>query len=89
MTTSSNWGTWQFLNVHCFKWGFGRKWGNISPLPYCGCISFFFAGFDAFESTSLCVPEHVKIGCKELEGNKVSITKSGDYLQVEDLIGLQ
>jgi hypothetical protein len=76
------------LNSHCFKWGFGRKWGNISPPPYFGCVSLFFVDFDVFESTCLCVAEHVKIGCKKLKGNMVCITKSSDYLQVEDLLRL-
>jgi hypothetical protein len=76
------------LNSYCFKWGFGRKWGNISPPPYVGCVSLFFAGFDVFENISLCVAKHVKFGCKELEGNKVCTTKFGDYLQVEDLLRL-
>jgi hypothetical protein len=71
-----------FLNSCCSKWGFGRKWDKIS-LTYFGCASLFLANFD---NIGLFVAKHLKVGCKKLEGTKVCITRSNQYLQVEDLL---
>jgi hypothetical protein len=62
--------------------GFWKEMGQDFPYLFWLCITFLCK----FWYIGLFVAKHLKVGCKKLEGTKVCITRSNQYLQVEDLL---
>jgi hypothetical protein len=69
-----------------FKWGFGRKWGNISSFSCFCCVSLFFANFGVLGT--LILYGKISRGYlkkKEQEPN-ITITKSYPYFASRGLV---